>query len=131
MINALKQIIFIFLSFLFIFVSIFDSFNLVAVANTEKQNDQLIEKISKDFTKKFCNGVAFGLSKDSAMIFADKENSLIFQKKKGVDKLNKELLSNKIAYSVIDSCGYPLGLRGEEGVNQFEKEYNSLKDHNL
>ena len=130
MINSLKQIIFVCFSFLFIFLSIFGSFNLVAVANTENQNDQLIEKISRDFTKKFCNGLAFGLSKDSAMEFADKENSLTFQKKKGFDKLNKKVLANKIAYSVIDTCGYPLGLRGEDGVNEFQEEYNSMKDHN-
>ena len=130
MINALKRIVFDCCTFLFIFLSIFGSFDLVAVANTEKQNDQLIEKISRDFTKKFCNGLAFGLSKDSAMDFADKENSLTFQKKKGIDKLNKKLLANKIAYSVIDTCGYPLGLRGEDGVNEFEKEYNSMKGHN-
>ena len=130
MINSLKQIIFVCFSFLFIFLSIFGSFNLVAVANTENQNDQLIEKISRDFTKKFCNGLAFGLSKDSAMEFADKENSLTFQKKKGFDKLNKKVLANKISYSVIDTCGYPLGLRGEDGVNEFQEEYNSMKDHN-
>ena len=130
MINTLKQIMFFCCSFIFIFISIFGSFDLIALANTDKQNDQLIEKISRDFTKKFCNGIGFGLSKESAMNFADKENSLTFQKRNGVDELNKKLLVNKIAYSVIDSCGYPLGLKGEDGVFEFEKEYNSMKNSN-
>ena len=130
MINTLKQIMFFCFSFMFIFISIFGSFNLIALANTDKQNDQLIEKISRDFTKKFCNGIGFGLSKESAMNFADKENSLTFQKRNGVNELNKKLLANKIAYSVIDTCGYPLGLKGEDGVLEFEKEYNSMKNSN-
>ena len=130
MINTLKQIMFFCCSFMFIFIAIFGSFNLIALANTDKQNDQLIEKISRDFTKKFCNGIGFGLSKESAMNFADKENSLTFQKRNGVNELNKKLLANKIAYSVIDTCGYPLGLKGEDGVLEFEKEYNSMKNSN-
>ena len=130
MINTLRQIMFFCCSFIFIFISIFGSFNLITFANTDKQNDQLIEKISRDFTKKFCNGIGFGLSKESAMNFADKENSLTFQKRNGVNELNKKLLANKIAYSVIDTCGYPLELKGEDGVLEFEKEYNSMKNSN-
>ena len=124
MINVLKQIMFFCCSFMFIFIAIFGSFNLIALANTDKQNDQLIEKISRDFTKKFCNGIGFGLSKESAMNFADKENSLTFQKRNGFDDLNKKLLSIKIAYLVIDTCGYPLDLKGENGVHEFEKVFN-------
>ena len=51
----------------------------------------MIKKISKDYTKKFCNGIGFGLSKESAMNFANKENNLIFENKKGVQGLDKQL----------------------------------------
>ncbi len=89
----------------------------------EQSENRLIEKVSKDFTKKFCNGIAFGLSKDSAMKFAVNENFLVFEKKKGINSMNKELLSNKIANSVVDNCGYPLNLKGDQGIKEFEKDY--------
>tara|TARA_B100000579_G_scaffold347770_1_gene300948 strand:- start:307 stop:720 length:414 start_codon:yes stop_codon:yes gene_type:complete len=108
-----------------LFTSTFFSFYREAFAISEKQSEQLIEKISRDYTKKFCNGIAFGLSKDSAMSFANKENNLIFQKKKGVDSLNKKIIANKISISVIESCGYPINLKGEEGIEKFENEYIS------
>ena len=123
-----EKIIFRMSSLLLVFSLIFWPVNLKASANTEKQNDQLIQKISNDFTKKFCNGIGFGLSKESAMNFANKENNLIFQNKKGVDLLNKELIATNIAVSVIDSCGYPLNLKGEEGVNEIENDYKLMNN---
>ena len=83
----------------------------------------MIERIAKDFSNKFCNSVAFGLSKDSAIKFAGKENYLIFEKKKGFNNLKKELIANRIAISVVDDCGYLINLRGEEGIKEFENNY--------
>ena len=88
----------------------------------------MIKKISKDYTKKFCNGIAFGLSKESAMNFANKENRLIFDKKKGVDRLDQKLIASEISISVVETCGYPLDLKGEEGINEFENDYLSIND---
>ncbi len=112
-------------AFLVIFVLFFELFNTEVFAYSDKQNNKLIERISKDYTKKFCNGIGFGLSKDSAMNFANKENNLTFQNKKGIESINKELLANKIAILVIDTCGYPINLKGEEGIKKFENEYIS------
>ena len=102
---------------------IFVFFNVTPLWGLENPENVLVEKISKDYTKKFCNGVAFGLSKDSAMKFAIKENFMVFEKKKGINSINKELISNKIAVSVVDTCGYPLDLKGEKGIKEFEKDY--------
>ena len=115
-------------SILFVFFLVYGFFNLEAYAYSDKQSSQLIERISKDYTKKFCNGIAFGLSKESAMNFAYKENNLIFKNKKGFENLNKKLIANNIAMSVIDSCGYPLNLKGEEGIKKFENEYISMNN---
>ena len=128
MLRLSKKIIFSLCIFICICSLTFGTFNLEAFADSGKQNDQLIEKISKDFTKKFCNGIGFGLSKESAMNFANKENNLIFQNKKGFDLLNKEVIAINVANSVIDSCGYRINLKGEEGVKEIENDYRSMNN---
>ena len=127
LITTAKKFLFAFCTFLFVLFVSFAPLNLKALANVEKQNDRLIERISKDYTSKFCNSIAFGLSKESAIRFANKENKLIFKKKKGFDNINKEFMADKIAISVVENCGYPLGLKGEKGINEFKAYYISNK----
>ncbi len=104
--------------FIFIF-----SLNPQKVLSAENQSSKILEKISKDFTNKFCNSIAFGLSKESAMDFSLKENKQIFSKRKGFDQINKELMAENIATSVIYTCGYNINLSGDEGINIFVKDY--------
>ncbi len=115
-------------SFTFIVLLVFGTFNFQVLASSDAYKDKMIQKISKDYTKKFCNGIAFGLSKESAMNFANKENNLIFEKKKGVEGLDKQLIASEIAISVVDSCGFPLNLKGQEGINEFKNDYISMKN---
>ena len=96
------------------FSLVFGSFHLELNALTTKQNDQLVTRISKDFSNKFCNGVGFGLSQESAMSFAIKENMAIFSKKKGIENIDNKVLVEKVISSVIDKCGYSLNLSSEE-----------------
>ena len=91
----------------------------------------MIKKISNDFTNKFCNSIGFGLSKESAFVFAIKENNQTFKKKKDIEKIDNDLLADEIAESVIDKCGYPLEMYGEEGMKQFKKYYISEKNNIL
>ena len=128
MIIHIKKVILDFFSLLCLFSLIFACFCSEVLADSEKQNDQLIEKISNDYRKKFCNGVAFGLSKESAMNFANKENFLIFHDKKGMDTLNKTILANKIAIAVVENCGYQVNLRAQEGISRFENDLISMKN---
>ena len=128
MIIHIKKVILGFFSLFCFFSLTFISFCSEVLADSEKQNDQLIEKISKDYRKKFCNGIAFGLSKESAMNFANKENYLIFHDKKGMDTLNKTRLANKIAIEVVENCGYQANLKGQEGIRRFENDLISMKN---
>ena len=128
MIIHIKKVILGFFSFFLFFSLTFICLCSEVLADSEKKNDQLIEKISKDYRKKFCNGVAFGLSKESAMNFANKENYLIFHDKKGMDTLNKTILANKIAIEVVENCGYQVNLRGQEGISRFENDLISMKN---
>ena len=96
----------------------------------EAKDSNLIEKISKDFTKKFCNSIGFGLSKESAMNFSFSENKQIFKNRKGIKNIDKELLAQKIASSVIDGCGYQLNLYGEKDIEEFANYYLSMAQEN-
>ena len=93
----------------------------------EAKDFNLIEKISKDYTKKFCNSIGFGLSRESAMRFSFSENKEIFKNRKGFKNIDKELLSQKIASSVIDGCGYQLNLYGEKDIEEFANYYLSFE----
>ena len=93
----------------------------------EKKDSNLIEKISKDYTKKFCNSIGFGLSRESAMNFSFSENKEIFKNRKGIKNIDKELLAKKIASSVIDGCGYQLNLYGEKDIEEFANYYLSIE----
>ena len=96
----------------------------------EAKDSNLIEKISKDYTKKFCNSIGFGLSRESAMNFSFSENKEIFKNRKGIKAIDKELLAKKIASSVIDGCGYQLNLYGEKDIEDFANYYLSIEEEN-
>tara|TARA_B100000579_G_scaffold430896_1_gene445069 strand:- start:1879 stop:2283 length:405 start_codon:yes stop_codon:yes gene_type:complete len=130
----LKKEIFSLFSFVFIVCSTLIFLHTEVLYASETDTSPLIQKISKDYTKKFCNAIGFGLSKESAMNFSLGENKQVFKKKKEINNINKELLSQQIAISVVEKCGYPIDLFGEKGVDEFksyylskDKEYSSKK----
>ena len=84
-----------------------------------------IKKVSKSYTKKFCNSIGFGLSKESSMNFSLKENNQVFNKRKEFKDINKELLAEEIATEVVEKCGYPINLSGEQGILEFKSYYLS------
>ena len=91
----------------------------------ESDESILIKKFSQSYTKKFCNSIGFGLSKESAMDFSMKENNQVFKKRKGIDNINKELIADAIALEVVEKCGYPIDLSGEKGILEFKNYYLS------
>ncbi len=123
--EELKKIIFGLFSFLFIVSITLISFQTQVLYALESDNSVLIKKISKSYTKKFCNAIGFGLSKESAMNFSLEENRQVFKKKKEINNINKELLAEEIAISVVEQCGYPINLSGEKGILEFKSYYLS------
>ena len=116
-----------FITFFLILITVTTSFDMSVVLAAETEPSVLVKKISKDYTKKFCNSIAFGLSKESAMKFSLEENKKVFEKRKGFKDINKDSMAEEIAISVVDSCGYPINLYGEKGINEF-KNYYVIKD---
>ena len=108
--------------FIFSTSIIFDTERLYA---SESANSVLIKKVSDSYTRKFCNSIGFGLSKESAMNFSLKENNQVFNKRKEFNNINKDLLADKIAIAVVEKCGYPINLSGEQGIIEFKTYYLS------
>ena len=92
---------------------------------SESADSVLIKKVSDSYTKKFCNSIGFGLSKESAMNFSLEENNQVFNKRKEFKSINKDLLADKIAIAVVEKCGYPINLSGEQGILEFKTYYLS------
>ena len=105
--------------------STFIIFHAEELYASESNDSVLIKKVSQSFTKKFCNSIGFGLSEESSMNFSLKENNQVFNKRKGFNNINKELLAEEIAIAVVEKCGYPIDLLGEKGVLEFKNYYFS------
>tara|TARA_B100000945_G_C20121831_1_gene475208 strand:+ start:106 stop:492 length:387 start_codon:yes stop_codon:yes gene_type:complete len=92
---------------------------------SESEDPILIKKVSQSYTKKFCNSIGFGLSKENAMNFSLNENNQAFNKRKNFKNINKELLAEEVAIAVVEKCGYPINLSGERGILEFKSYYLS------
>mgnify|MGYP001193405343 CR=1 FL=1 len=125
-IKIFKKILFNSLSFIISFALTFSIFTTKSVNASVSINDRLVEKIAKDYTNKFCNSIAFGLSKESSMKFATKENNMIFNKKKGFESIDKDLVANAVSIAVVERCGYLIELKGNEGIDQFKNDYIAM-----
>tara|TARA_Y100001968_G_C19265367_1_gene671390 strand:- start:527 stop:934 length:408 start_codon:yes stop_codon:yes gene_type:complete len=125
MLEKLKKILFSLFTFIFILSSTFLASTSEALSASESDNSILIKKVSSSYTRKFCNAIGFGLSKESAMKFSLEENKQVFKNRKGINNLNKELLAEEIARSVVEQCGYPINLSGEKDIIEFKSYYLS------
>ena len=123
--DKFKKIIYRLLSFIFLISSTLIIFDAEKLYASESTDSILIKKVSQSYTKKFCNAIGFGLSKESAMNFSIKENDQVFNKRKEFKIINKDLLSEKIAIAVVEKCGYPINLSGEKGIQEFKNYYLS------
>ena len=112
-------------AFVFFLSSTLVVFHTEALFASESDSSVFIKKVSNSYTKKFCNAIGFGLSKESSMNFSLEENDQVFKNKKEINTINKELLAEEIAISVIEKCGYPIELKGEKGILDFKNYYLS------
>ena len=123
--EKIKKVIFALFGFIFTISSTLIIFHTEVLYASENNLSILANKVSKSYTKKFCNAIGFGLSKESAMNFSMEENKQAFKKRKEINTINKELLAEEIAISVIEKCGYPINLSGEKGILEFKNYYLS------
>ena len=111
-----------------LFVLIFFLFNplLVLAFDTSDPSVSLLQnRISNNFSRKYCKAIQNGFSKDEAMKSAivKTENIISFSynpQKKWIEKAD---LANQISLQVVNDCGRSFGLVGKEGVDYFKSYF--------
>ena len=93
--------------FIIFFIStsfFFSVFNVEAKELDKSELDGLIIKVSKKFSRTYCNTFKFGISNDGAMEFALGETNKEFSKNKLYQYLNSEDLKNNIISNIENEC---------------------------
>ena len=109
---------------LFIFVLLNPS--ITFASHTSDPSVSLLQtRISKNFSRNFCNAIKNGFSKDEAMTSAiiKSENLVSFSYNPQKKWIEKEDLANQIAINVINDCGWSFGLVDKEGINYFKSYF--------
>ena len=85
----------------------------------------LQNRISNNFSKKYCKAIQNGFSKDEAMKSAivKTENIISFSYNPQKKWIEKDDLANQISLQVVNDCGWSFGLMGKEGVNYFKSYF--------
>ena len=85
----------------------------------------LQNRISNNFSKKYCKAIQNAFSKDEAMKSAivQTENIISFSYNPQKKWIEKDDLANQISLQVVNDCGWSFGLIGKEGVNYFKSYF--------
>ena len=85
----------------------------------------LQNRISNNFSRKYCTAIQNGFSKDEAMKSAivKTENIISFSYNPQKKWIEKSDLANQISLQVVNDCGRSIGLIGKDGVNYFKSYF--------
>ncbi len=85
----------------------------------------LQNRISDNFSRKYCKAINNGFSKDEAMKSAivKTENIISFSYNPQKKWIEKGDLANQISLNVVNDCGWSFGLIGKEGVDYFRSYF--------
>ena len=85
----------------------------------------LQNRISNNFSRKYCKAIQNGFSKDEAMKSAivRTENIISFSYNPQKKWIEKDDLANQISLQVVNDCGWSFGLIGKEGVDYFKSYF--------
>ena len=123
----MKNIIFcLFLLLLFISLPNY----LEASQSTNPSAIALRNRISNNFSNKYCKSIQNGFSKDEAMRSAiiDTENIVAFSLNPQKKYILTDDLANQISIKVINKCGWSFGLVGKEGISYFKKYFLEINE---
>ena len=95
---------------------------LFAFDTSDPSVSLLQNRISNNFSRKYCKSIQNGLSKDEAMKSAivKTENIISFSYNPQKKWIEKDDLANQISLQVVNDCGWSFGLIGKEGVDYFK-----------
>ena len=118
------------LSIFFLFVYLYIPIEVKASQATNQSAIALRNRISNNFSRKYCKAIDIGLSKDEAMRSAiiETENIVSFSLNPQKKFILKEDLANQISIKVINKCGWSFGLIGKEGISYFKKYFLEINE---
>ena len=98
---------------------------VIAFDSSDPSVSLLQNRISNNFSRKYCKAVQNGFSKDEAMKSAivKTENIISFSYNPQKKWIEKDDLANQISLQVVNDCGWSFGLIGKEGVNYFKSYF--------
>ena len=85
----------------------------------------LQNRISNNFSRKYCKAIQNGFSKDEAMKSAivKTENIISFSYNPQKKWIEKDDLANQISSQVVNDCGWSIGLNGKNGIDYFKSYF--------
>ena len=113
------------ISFLFFIVYLLKPCIGLAFDTSDPSVSLLQNRISNNFSRKYCVAIQNGFSKDEAMKSAivKTENIIYFSFNPQKKWIEKSDLANQISLKVVNDCGWSFGLVGKEGVNYFKSYF--------
>ena len=114
-----------FLGLFFVVINLLNPSLGLAFDTSDPSVSLLQNRISNNFSRKYCNAIQNGFSKDEAMKFAivKTENIISFSYNPQKKWIEKDDLANQISLQVVNECGWSFGLIGREGVNYFKSYF--------
>ena len=114
-----------FLGLIFFIVYVFNPPIGLALDTSDPSVSLLQNRISNNFSRKYCKAIQNGFSKDEAMKSAiiKTENIISFSYNPQKKLIEKDDLANQISLQVVNDCGWSFGLIGKEGVNYFKSYF--------
>jgi hypothetical protein len=114
-----------FLGLFFVVINLLNPSLGLAFDTSDPSVSLLQNRISNNFSRKYCNAIQNGFSKDEAMKSAivKTENIISFSYNPQKKWIEKDDLANQISLQVVNDCGWSFGLVGKEGVNYFKSYF--------
>ena len=114
-----------FFAFFFFIVYLLNPATGLAFDTSDPSVILLQDRISNNFSRKYCKAIQNGFSKDEAMKSAivKTENIIAFSFNPQKKWIEKDDLANQISLQVVNDCGWTFGLIGKEGVDYFKSYF--------
>ena len=114
-----------FLGLFFVVINLLNPSLGLAFDTSDPSVSLLQNRISNNFSRKYCKAIQNGFSKDEAMKSAivKTENIISFSYNPQKKWIEKDDLSNQISIQVVNDCGWSFGLVGKEGVDYFKSYF--------
>ena len=114
-----------FLSLYFTVVYLLNPSIVLAFEKSDPSVSLLQNRISNNFSRKYCRAIQNGFSKDEAMKSAivKTENIISFSYNPQKKWIEKDDLATQISLKVVNDCGWSFGLIGKEGVDYFKSYF--------